>query len=69
MAKYMVLTPITIMHIGSGISEEYGPGRIVELEDYNATVLLDKKCIQPAAMNKRKGVIKLEELKHGTNNG
>ena len=68
MAKYMVLTPITIMHVSTGLSEEYGPGRIVELADYNATVLLDKQCIQPAALNKRQGIIKLEELKHGTDN-
>lgn len=68
MAKYMVLKAITLMHTSTGISEEFGPGRIVELEDYNATVLLEKQCIQPAALNKRKGIIKLEELKHGTDN-
>lgn len=68
MAKYMVLKHITINHRDSNVSETYPPGRIVELEDYTATVLLAKQCIKPAALKPRKGIIKLEELKHGTNN-
>lgn len=67
MAKYVVLTPITIMHPGSPISEDYGPGVIVELADYTAAVLLERHCIQPIAA-KRKGIIKLEELRNDTDN-
>ena len=66
MAKYMVLKAITLMHGRTGVSEEYAPGTVVELEGYNATTLLDKGCIQPAALNKRQGIIKLKELKHDT---
>ena len=67
MAKYIVLTAITIIHPGSPIQDDYGPGRIVELADYTAAPLLEKKCIQPIA-GKRKGIIKLKELENGTDN-
>ena len=55
------------MHGRSGPSESYDLGQIVELEDYTAQVLLEKKCIQPA-VTPHKGIIKLKELKHGTDN-
>jgi len=61
MAKYIVLRNITILHPGSPVSDDYPPGVIVDLEDYTAAVLLEKKCIQPIA-GKRKGIIKLKEL-------
>ena len=54
------------MHPGNPVQDDYGPGTIVELEDYTASPLLEKKCIQPIA-GKRKGIIKLKELEHGTN--
>ena len=68
MAKYIVLEPVTIRHMQSGQFDDYEVGRIIDLEDYTAAILLERKCIQPAATKQNRGIISMKELRHDTDN-